>query len=117
MSASAKLKPVMSQEDVLSAYEKLLQHSNKMLLAARSEEWQDLIDDEVEYVSEVDRLSRYETEAVLDSDAQLRKRDLLEKLLKQDREVRQLLVKRRTELQEMLLASSRKQRVEHAYRK
>ncbi|WP_194756449.1 flagellar protein FliT [Aliidiomarina indica] len=116
MGARAYLKPVMDGEEVLASYRRLLGFSETMLFHARQDDWTSLIDSEVKYVSEVDRLQKYEMEAMLSEDQQEAKLELLEKLLEQDREIRERLAQRRAELEKLLTGASQKKKVDKAYR-
>lgn len=116
MGARAYLKPVMEGEEVLESYRRLLGFSETMLYHARHDDWAALIDAEVNYVSEVDRLQKYEMEAMLSEEQQDAKLDLLEQLLEQDREIRERLAQRRAELEKLLTSASQKKKVDEAYR-
>ncbi|WP_221931508.1 flagellar protein FliT [Aliidiomarina halalkaliphila] len=116
MGARAYLKPVMEGEEVLASYRRLLGFSETMLSHARRDDWTALIDSEVQYVAEVDRLQKYEMEAMLNEDQQAAKLELLEQLLEQDREIRERLAQRRAELEKLLTSASQKKKVDEAYR-
>ncbi|WP_157980966.1 flagellar protein FliT [Aliidiomarina shirensis] len=115
MGARAYLKPVMDGEEVISAYERLLKCSSTMLEHAREDDWTKLIESEVAYVSEVERLQKHELDAMLTEQQQEQKLVFLETLLKQDKEIRERLTQRRTELEKMLSSASKKRKVDNAY--
>lgn len=115
MGARAYLKPVMEGTEVVAAYKRLLSFSAEMLMHAREDDWTKLIDSEVAYVREVERLQQHELDAMLTEQQQQQKLQLLETLLKQDQEIRERLTQRRSELEKMLSAASKKRKVDNAY--
>ncbi|WP_157981206.1 flagellar protein FliT [Aliidiomarina iranensis] len=115
MGARAYLKPVMDGADVISAYERLIEFSSTMLEHAREDDWTKLIESEVAYVGEVERLQKHELDATLTEQQQEQKLNLLEILLNQDKEIRMRLTQRRTELEKMLSSASKKRKVDNAY--
>ncbi|RUO59063.1 flagellar protein FliT [Pseudidiomarina insulisalsae] len=102
--------------DVLSAYEQLLAWSNQMLSRVRAEDWAGLIELELEYVSDIERLSQFESTVHLDEREQLQKLELVQQLLDQDREIRERLMKRKTELEGALATMNRQQQLADRYR-
>ncbi|MBB3329735.1 flagellar protein FliT [Halomonas campaniensis] len=98
-----------TRQDVLvGAYESLLERSTRMLATVRAADWDGLVDQETQYVVQVERLSRLDAEQPLDDRRAARKAALLERILEQDLEIRQRLIERRDEL-DRLIGSSRKQ--------
>jgi len=100
--------PAVRQDAILTAYEALLERSCAMLEAARTADWSLLVDQETEYVVQVERLSRLDAQQPLEAWRAERKATLLERILEQDLEIRQRLVERRDELAQ-LIGSSRQQ--------
>ncbi|SDB25086.1 flagellar protein FliT [Pseudidiomarina indica] len=98
------------------SYRTLLQHSNRMLDSVRNEDWEALIELEIEYVREVERLSQTEDQVELNEDQQLEKLTLLSAIMEQDREIREALVARRTMLEQALTSLNTKQKLEEVYR-
>lgn len=98
------------------SYRTLLQHSNRMLDSVRNEDWEALIETEIEYVREVERLSQTEDQVELNEDQQLEKLTLLSAIMEQDREIREALVARRTMLEQALTSLNTKQKLEEVYR-
>lgn len=98
------------------SYRTLLQHSTKMLDSVRNEDWEALIELEIEYVREVERLSQTEDQVELNEDQQLEKLTLLSAIMEQDREIREALVARRTMLEQALTSLNTKQKLEEVYR-
>ncbi|WP_404409301.1 flagellar protein FliT [Pseudidiomarina marina] len=117
MAAQPKLQRdyLMSPTEVIMSYQTLLEHSNRMLASVRNEDWEALIETEVEYVREVERLSHAEARVKLSEDQQLSKLQLLSTIMDQDREIRERLVARRTMLEQTLLSMQKKQKLEHTY--
>lgn len=97
-------------------YQTLLEHSNKMLMSVRNGDWAELIESEVEYVREVERLSQIEKETELSDEERLQKLELLHTIMDHDREIRERLIERRTLLEQTLLSVQKKQKLEHSYR-
>lgn len=97
-----------AQQVLIAAYEALLSRSSRMLDSARAADWETLVDQETEYVVQVERLGRLDAELPLDDERVARKAELLERILDQDLEIRQRLIERRDEL-DRLIGSSRQQ--------
>ncbi|GHC32957.1 flagellar protein FliT [Aidingimonas halophila] len=100
------------QEALISFYEGLLARSTRMLTQAREEDWDALIEEESQYVIDVERLSRIEGQDAMSQEQQARKDSLLERILEQDMEIRQRLIARRDELGQMI-GTTRRQRDLH----
>lgn len=115
MGARAYLKPVMEGAAVVQAYQRLLGFSSEMLEHARGDDWVKLIESEMAYVREVERLQQYEVDAMLDEQQQAQKLTLLDTLLRQDKEIRERLTRRRNELERMLSSAAQKRKVDNAY--
>ncbi|WP_258239653.1 flagellar protein FliT [Pseudidiomarina homiensis] len=98
------------------SYQALLEHSNKMLDSVRNGDWDTLIETEVEYVREVERLSYAESGVELSDEQKLQKMTVLHTIMDQDREIRERLIERRAKLEETLLSMQKKQQLEHSYR-
>ena len=105
-----------TSSDVISGYEALLERSSRMVSFACEEDWSRLLEEEADYVVEVERLSRLEAHQTLDAAHRERKALLLERILEGDLEIRRRLNKRRDELGALLNASQRKRSVDSAYR-
>lgn len=97
-----------AQQVLIAAYEALLSRSSRMLDSARAADWETLVDQETEYVVQVEHLGRLDAELPLDDERVARKAELLERILDQDLEIRQRLIERRDEL-DRLIGSSRQQ--------
>jgi len=104
-----------AHDDIISGYEALLERSSRMLAFACEEDWSRLLEEEADYVIEVERLSRIEAGKTLDVVQRERKASLLERILEDDLEIRRRLNKRRDELGALLDANRRKRSVDSAY--
>ncbi len=111
-----KQRYMMAPMEVIMSYQTLLDHSNRMLASVRNEDWDTLIQAEVDYVREVERISHGESGVALDEEQQLQKLQLLSTIMDQDREIRERLIARRTMLEQTLLSVQKKQKLEHSYR-
>ncbi|WP_148254130.1 flagellar protein FliT [Aidingimonas lacisalsi] len=111
--ATSELPP---QEALLSVYESLLERSSRMLTQAREEDWEALIEEESQYVIDIERVSRLEGQEALNGEQQARKESLLEQILEQDMEIRRRLLNRRDELGELIGTARRQRDLHRAYR-
>ncbi|XKE45418.1 flagellar protein FliT [Halomonas organivorans] len=102
-------------ERVIIEYENLLALSERMLAAAREADWPTLVEQETDYVRRVERLSRLDTEHPREPGMQRRKAELLERILDNDLEVRERLIRRRDELGELIGTSRRQRDLQRAY--
>ncbi|WP_168709062.1 flagellar protein FliT [Onishia niordana] len=105
-----------SAHATIASYEALWERSSRMLAFACEEDWSRLLEEEADYVVDVERLSKLEAGQVLDANQSERKALLLEGILENDLDIRRRLEKRREELASLLNASQRKRSVDTAYR-
>ncbi|CAB0151062.1 Flagellar protein FliT [Pseudidiomarina piscicola] len=98
------------------SYQTLLEHSNKMLASVRQGDWNSLIEYELDYICEVERLQSMEHEAPLDAAEQEQKRSLLEVIIDQDHEIKNHLLNYRKSLEKTILSMHNKQTLESSYR-
>lgn len=103
------------QERLLSAYQSLFDTSSDMLALARAADWAALVEQESEYLVQVERIRRMDAQQSLDESRAAQKAALLEQILEQDMEIRRHLVARRDELGELIGSSRRQQAVNRAY--
>ncbi|MBE0488992.1 MAG: flagellar protein FliT [Halomonas sp.] len=103
------------QNALLSAYESLLANSTQMLASVRSADWDSLVEQELQYVVQVDRLKRLDAEQPLEGQCADRKAALLESILEQNLEIRQRLIERREELRQLIGSSRRQLALSRAY--
>lgn len=104
-----------NQQSLVEGYEALLSRTWLMLDSARAADWPALIDQESEYVMQVERVARLDAEHQLDTDEQERKAHLLEQILENDLEIRKRLLKRHDELGKLINTSQRQQNLRHTY--
>ncbi|GHB10291.1 flagellar protein FliT [Salinicola rhizosphaerae] len=100
---------------VIDHYRALCELSWRMLRLAQADSWDELIDCEAEYVLELARIRERDRAQVLSDRDRLEKRALLETILTQDRETRQLLDARRDALSHLIGSSRRQQALGKAY--
>ncbi|ATJ84640.1 flagellar protein FliT [Halomonas beimenensis] len=112
---SARQEETQGAAEIIAGYEALLAISEAMLAAARDADWPTLVEQETDYVRRVERLSRLDAEHPLDEHRQRRKAELLERILDNDLEVRQRLIRRRDELGELIGTSRRQRDLQRAY--
>ncbi|MFG6176452.1 flagellar protein FliT [Halomonas sp. THAF12] len=107
--------PEASQEAVIAGYQALLARSERMLALAREADWSALVDQEADYVQQVERIAELDARHALEREAQNRKAELLERILENDLEVRRHLMQRRDELGELIGTSRRQRDLQRAY--
>lgn len=105
----------ISQQAVVEGYEALLSRTRLMLASVHEANWSALVDQEGDYVVEVERLARLDAELHLDADNQVHKAQLLEQILENDLEIRERLIERRDELGKLISATQRQRSLRHAY--
>ncbi len=81
---------MMNAEDVIVAYEDVARIMTEMLTAARSARWEDLVSLEKHCANRVRTLSEQETPVRLPSALRNRKIAMLQQILADDREIRDL---------------------------
>ncbi|SEL74989.1 flagellar protein FliT [Halomonas daqiaonensis] len=104
-----------SQQALVEGYQALLSRTRTMLASAHDADWSALVDQEGEYVMQVERLARLDAELHLDADHQLHKAQLLEQILENDLEIRERLIERRDELGKLIGTTQRQRSVRRAY--
>lgn len=100
---------------VIDGYQYLLECSERMLFLAREADWPALLDLEASYVQQVEHVSELDAQHSLAEAGQRRKAMLLERILENDREIRQCLAHRRDELGELIGTSQRQRDLQRAY--
>lgn len=100
---------------LLEKYQTLLSRTQRMLALARDADWAALIDQESNYVVQVEQLIRLDAELQLDTDGRDRKARLLEQILENDLEIRQHLMERREELGNLIGATQRQRSLRRTY--
>lgn len=115
MTKTAPSRAPATGEQVLQAYEGLLARTGRMLECARGQDWNGLIEEESQYVVEVERLARGESGVRLNPRQRHRKAELLERILESERGVRRCLESRRDELDQLIGLSRRRRDLNRSY--
>jgi len=115
MSASTSAHDKSAQQALLNSYETLLGRVEHMHELANAEQWAELIDQRTSYVVLVEQLRELDMTVSLDATAQLRKAELLERILEHDVDIRRRLVSRRDELGKLIEVSQRQRDLHRAY--
>ena len=98
----------------LADWQQLLLLSNQMLIMARTQQWEALIDGELNYIQHVNALSASNANAA-DSPFPSRVREILRQLLENEAEVKRLLLERMDELKVLIHQGNQQQSVNLAY--
>jgi len=98
----------------LADWQQLLLLSNQMLIMARTQQWEALIDGELNYIQHVNALSASNAIAA-DSPFPGRVREILRQLLENEAEVKRLLLERMDELKVLIHQGNQQQSVNLAY--
>lgn len=107
--------PLSAPERLLAAYANLLARSSRMLACVREQDWFALVEEQSCYVIEVEAIAKAEAGIELSEAQKEYKADLLEKILEQDLEIRQRLLKRRSELQKQIEVAQRRRNLARSY--
>lgn len=95
----------MPYEDVLTVYESVAEVTNKMLLAARAQDWDKLTELESSCSEYVAQIQKCEEPEPMSGDAYLRKLSSIKVILANDREIRNLMAPWMMKLNSMLSTS------------
>ena len=98
----------------LADWQQLLLLSNQMLIMARTQQWEALIDGELHYIQHVNALSISNTNAA-DSPFPGKVREILRQVLENEAEVKRLLLERMEELKVLIHQGNQQQSVNLAY--
>ena len=98
----------------LADWQQLLLLSNQMLIMARTQQWEALIDGELNYIQHVNTLSASNSHAA-DSPFSGKIREILRQLLENEAEVKRLLLERMDELKVLIHQGNQQQSVNLAY--
>lgn len=98
-------------------YQQLLVLSQSMLRLASEGKWDELIDQEVDYVSTVEKLAQTTREIAIPAHTQDQLRPVLRHILDNEAEVKRMLQTRMGELSGLISQSSRQQTLNSAYGK
>lgn len=103
-----------STSSSLADWQQLLLLSNQMLIMARTQQWEALIDGELNYIQHVNALSASDAHAT-DCPFPGRVREILRQLLENEAEVKRLLLERMDELKVLIHQGNQQQSVNLAY--
>jgi flagellar protein FliT len=106
---------LMNPSQVISNYEALSALTGQMLEAAMGEEWDRLIDFEQQYSELVAIIKPLDAEIMLDEAARQRKKQLINKVLADDAEIRNRTQAWMSQLQLSMQSNRQEQRLLHAY--
>lgn len=98
----------------LADWQQLLLLSNQMLIMARTQQWEALIDGELHYIQHVNALSASNANAA-DSPFSGKVREILRQVLENEAEVKRLLLERMEELKVLIHQGNQQQSVNLAY--
>ncbi|MGO3686574.1 MAG: flagellar protein FliT, partial [Proteus vulgaris] len=101
--------------DIMVAYEQVLKSSEQMLTLAKDQQWDKLIEMEMDYLKSVENITKMIKPA--DSELRLQQRltDMLKKILENENETRNLLRARLDELGVLIRQTEQEQRVQNSY--
>lgn len=107
----------MEQEraSIIKGYEQALGISDQMLAHAEAMEWEALIEHENLYIRAIDTLRTLDAQVTLDPTRREHKKSLLERLMKNDRRLSELLQNRLEELGGLLSEGRNRRKISHAY--
>lgn len=101
--------------DIMAAYEQVLKSSEQMLTLAKDQQWDKLIEMEMDYLKSVESI----TKMIKPADGELRLQqcltDMLKKILENENETRNLLRARLDELGVLIRQTEQEQRVQNSY--
>ena len=92
----------MNSAELLKQYDAIWRLTQKMLEAARQEEWDQLIELEQTRAAHIDAMMKQENEGQWAREEQFQKGELIRRILAADEEIKNLSVTRMGELQELL---------------
>jgi flagellar protein FliT len=99
----------MTSDEIIGTYEAILAVTSEMLESARSNDWDRLVEREIECRRLVERLAAAKAQAGLEPEARQRKVEIIRKVLADDAEIRNLTEPWMARLQH-LIGSNRNER-------
>lgn len=105
----------MDNNQIIITYEAILNTTNKMLVAAKDSEWEELIKLEKACRTLAQKLVQDEEEPVLSTEEQQRKIDLIRQILADDAEIRTITEPWMSKLQEMIGTTNRARNLNKTY--
>ena len=105
---------IMNSEQVISLYETVSDITGKMLAAAQSRDWENLVALESDCASTVQALKDGET-AALSGPSRSRKVEIIHQIMAHDREIRNLTTPWMAQLATMINSTGAERRLSNAY--
>lgn len=106
---------MMNSQEVISLYETVAVITDQMLAAARQGDWDRLVELETRCASHVETLRRGEAPVALTGESRLRKVQIINKILADDREIRNLTEPWMTQLSRMMNSAGTERKLSQAY--
>ncbi len=105
----------MNGHKIINLYSKVAEITHEMLMAARLEEWDKLVDLEFRCAEQVRTLQDSDENEVLSPWAREQKVNLIKKILSDDREIRDIVQPRLARLSAMISNAGNQRKLNHAY--
>ena len=105
----------MNSQEVLSLYESVADITDKMLAAARKRDWEEMVVLESRVASHVEELKSGEIPAALTGEKRLRKVQIIQKILADDRQIRDITEPWMAELARLMNSSKTERKLTQAY--
>lgn len=106
---------MMDSQEVISLYETVAGITDKMLAAARNGDWEELIALEARCASHVATLKAGEPPAPLTGSVRERKVQIIQKILSDDREIRNITEPWMENLSNLMNSTGAERKLNHAY--
>jgi flagellar protein FliT len=106
---------MISSQEVLSAYESMVELTGQMVDAASSSDWDRLVALETSCASHVEKLRQNEAAIALNGDNRLRKVEFIKKLLDDDRKIRDLTMPWMAQLSALINNTGTQRRLSRTY--
>ena len=105
----------MNGQQIITVYSKVAEITQEMLLAARHEDWEKLVDLESRCAEQIETLKHNDDNETLSPSAREQKIDLIKKILSDDREIRDIVQPRLARLSAMISSAGNQRKLNHAY--
>jgi flagellar protein FliT len=105
----------MNSQEVLSLYESVADITDKILAAARKRDWEEMVVLESRVASHVETLKIGEAPAVLTGEKRLRKVQIIQKILADDRQIRDITEPWMADLARLMKSSQTERKLNMAY--
>lgn len=105
----------MNSQEVLSLYESVADITDKILAAARKRDWEEMVALESRVASHVDQLRSGEAPVPLTGEKRLRKVQIIQKILADDRQIRDITEPWMADLARLMNSSQTERKLTMAY--